>query len=515
MDHYLGEFKLLNMICSDDEKDSYIAHHVVSNTPYIVQVIKKEGVAKDQNSVEVIENLITVHEKKTLESTSFSASKLNGYNLVSFYDYINSCSECLDPIELVNLLAQMATLLDRYYLDQKSLPFGLYLDNCFIDETKKVVLIQHSDPMISSFRSLLNQGSKLEDVSMIAFGKIAYFLMTKQWPEGYFPLPTEVNLKLGKKWDDLIKGCLHHRPELRIGSFSEVLERLEALKDQVLKPVLNPTHLERPEFDLNPAHVFQQELALTKYSPEEKVFEPIEPLLNEMVLIPEGDYLRGSSTGARDEMPKHKIHLSAFALDIHPVTNEQFIRFLEAMGGEKDAQNNDMIKLKDSRIKKVASKFMIETGYHQHPVVGISWYGAQAYAKWVGKRLPTEAEWEIAASSLQERIYPTGESLEKGMAHFFASDTVPVMSFPPSPLGLYDMAGNVYEWCQDWYSYDYYETSKQEPINPLGPHQGVYRVLRGGCWKSLKEDLRVSHRHRNNPFAVNSTYGFRCAADVS
>ena len=142
-------------------------------------------------------------------------------------------------------------------------------------------------------------------------------------------------------------------------------------------------------------------------------------------------------------------------------------------------------------------------------------YGAVAYAKWIGKRLPYEAEWEvIAQGNLPGIAYPTGENIERSQANYFSADTTAAMSYPPNAYGIYDIAGNVYEWCQDWYDYNYYETSLQEPENPRGPIQGVYRVLRGGCWKSLKEDLRCSHRHRNNPGTMNRTYGFRCATDV-
>ncbi len=234
-----------------------------------------------------------------------------------------------------------------------------------------------------------------------------------------------------------------------------------------------------------------------------------------MKVIEGGTFLRGSLEGSRDETPSHKVILNPYAIDIHPVSNEQFILFLEAMGGEKDNDNHDIIRLKDSRIKKVGGRLIVEAGYLQHPVVGVSWYGALAYAKWIGKRLPTEAEWEVAAYGGSYQIYPTGLKIDKTEANFFSSDTMPVMTYQPNLYGLYDMAGNVYEWCQDWYGYDYYETVVHEPFDPKGPLQGVYRVLRGGCWKSLKEDLRCAHRHRNNPGISNSTYGFRCAADVS
>lgn len=281
------------------------------------------------------------------------------------------------------------------------------------------------------------------------------------------------------------------------------------------KPNLQISQLERPQTDLDPGAIFQVHSSVKTYNPERKDVSDVKPILTEMVIITGGTFYRGSQEGNRDEMPKHQVTLATFAIDIHPITNEQFVRFLEVMGGEKDSNHNDIIRLRDSRIKRSGGKLSIESGYTKHPVVGVTWYGAVAYAKWIGKRLPTEAEWETAARGKQENaFYPTGDDIEKTQANFFSSDTIAVMSYAPNNYGLYDMAGNIYEWCYDWYGYNYYEISTQEPENPQGPLQGVYRVLRGGCWKSLKEDLRCSKRHRNNPGTVNSTYGFRCAAGV-
>jgi formylglycine-generating enzyme required for sulfatase activity len=282
-----------------------------------------------------------------------------------------------------------------------------------------------------------------------------------------------------------------------------------------LRPIIHGPTLERPNTDIDPAAIFHVDTSVKNYVPELKEVANIQPLRTDMAVVRGGSFFRGSVDGNRDEMPRHLVTLSSFAIDIHPVTNEQFVRFLEVMGGEKDSNHNDIIRLRDSRVKRSGGRLSIESGYAKHPVVGVTWYGAIAYAKWVGKRLPTEAEWEIAARGGKENaLYPTGDDIEKSQANFFSSDTTSVMSYAPNAIGLYDMAGNVYEWCQDWYGYNYYETSIQEPENPQGPLQGVYRVLRGGCWKSLKEDLRCSRRHRNNPGTVNGTYGFRCAADV-
>jgi formylglycine-generating enzyme required for sulfatase activity len=388
-------------------------------------------------------------------------------------------------------------------------------------------------------------------------------------PEGIFEMPS-FSSRYRYQWDQLLEKCLQSLPAKRVNFLGELLKEIcqdskpqvtkvqglsldesitlaneiispiEEVKNEnqeklasasfevieepklvqeeavsTLRPILQNPLLERPQTDPDPAAIFQVNSAVKVYNPERKDVTNIKPILTDMIVIEGGSFYRGSQDGSRDEMPRHQITLISFALDIHPVTNEQFVRFLEVMGGEKDSNHNDIIRLRDSRIKRSGGKLSIESGYAKHPVVGVTWYGAVAYAKWIGKRLPTEAEWEIASRGGQESaLYPTGQEIEKTQANFFSSDTTTVMSYAPNGFGLYDMAGNVYEWCHDWYGYNYYELSLQEPDNPQGPLQGVYRVLRGGCWKSLKEDLRCSRRHRNNPGTVNGTYGFRCATDV-
>ncbi len=362
-----------------------------------------------------------------------------------------------------------------------------------------------------------------ERADIYSLGVLMYYMLMHNLPQGYFPPPSQLKTSLQRNWDKAIRESMHPDPTLRLKSVRDVLlilnngaAQASTHKPQSLKPIIKPQELIRPTFEADPGAIFQTETTVARYVPKHVEQKQIDPIPTEMIVIPEGTYYRGSNNGGRDEMPRHAIRLESFAIDIHPVTNDQFVCFLEAMGGEKDGNNNDIIRLRDSRIKRAGGKLLIESGYTRHPVVGVTWYGAVAYAKWVGKRLPTEAEWEVAATGgSEDYVFPTGLSIERSQANYFSSDTTSVMSYPPQGFGLYDMAGNVYEWCHDWYEYHYYDTSVQEPDNPKGPHQGVYRILKGGCWKSLKEDLRCAHRHRNNPGTMTGTYGFRCAADVS
>ena len=333
-------------------------------------------------------------------------------------------------------------------------------------------------------------------------------------------------------WMPLLEACLQITPSLRPTNLALFIKNCTRKKEEIKQTTSQNQHdvtamaaaAHTPILhkivadDLRQCDVRQPEREMylvREFQPEKQDKRGIEPLRSEMVRVPGGLYFRGSIHGCRDEMPRHQVKVPSFYMDVHPVTNEQFVRFLDFLGSEKDSHNQDIIRLRDSRIKKSAGRFSIERGYGKHPAVGVTWYGALAYAAWIGKRLPTEAEWEVACmGGLESPLYLTGEDIEKSQANFFSSDTTPVMSYPPNGYELFDMAGNVYEWCHDWYEYNYYDYSSQEPENPKGPIQGVYRVLRGGCWKSLKEDLRCAKRHRNNPGAANGTYGFRCAQNV-
>ncbi|MBU6383681.1 MAG: SUMF1/EgtB/PvdO family nonheme iron enzyme [Verrucomicrobia bacterium] len=497
----------------------------------------------------------TMNLERYLELKGKGLTEEDLYHLLSqvasALDYAHESNVLHGALKLTNLLVAPAEDGVRLLLTDFGLTRLIGEKICLIRLVERLAKTFPHPQFLHAFAFLspeqkMGEGEISSKVDAYAFGILAYFMLIRKMPEGCFDLPSRLQPDFTHNWDLLISRCLqtnpHVRPQKLVGAMREYLlaprsilkEMLhlseapavdsgqqmafaleETLPQETPKPILKPKEIARPEFEPDPGAIFQRETQVSHYTPTKVETQEIEPMLTEMVVIPGGHYVRGSSEGARDEMPRHKVNLASFALDIHPVTNEQFVRFLQAMGGEKDHNNNDIIRLRDSRVKRSAGKLIIESGYGKHPVVGVTWYGAVAYAKWIGKRLPTEAEWEAAAAAGRETIYPSGIDIERSQANFFSSDTTSVMSYPPNPFGLYDMAGNVYEWCQDWYAYNYYDASSVEPDNPLGPPQGVYRVLRGGCWKSLKEDLRCSHRHRNNPGAVNGTYGFRCAADVS
>lgn len=230
------------------------------------------------------------------------------------------------------------------------------------------------------------------------------------------------------------------------------------------------------------------------------------------VYIPAGEFIMGSSDGDDHEKPPHKVILDDFWIDQTPVTNAMFTRFLGERGNQAE-DRADWYYPEFGRIKQVKGVWRVEDNFEQHPVVSVSWYGAHAYAQWVGAKLPTEAQWEKAARGTDRRNYPWGNTKpDSTLANYNQNvgTTTPVGSYPAgsSPYRLLDLAGNAWEWCADWYGGDYY--AKSPPRNPQGPASGKGHVVRGGSWFNKGGYLRAAFRDRFNPIDCVVVLGFRC-----
>lgn len=294
-----------------------------------------------------------------------------------------------------------------------------------------------------------------------------------------------------------------------------------------------------------------------------------------MVHILGGEFNMGDSNGVgySDELPVHAVQISGFCMDIYETTNEQYCEFLNSAYslGQIEVTGDVVLKAPagepycdtvaydpESRINWDGSTFTVTAGKEDHPMVEVSWYGAVAYANWRsvqdgrapcydlstwecdysagGYRLPCEAEWEYAARGRDYNpylIFPWGNTLDGSKANYWSSgDPFEVGPYPyTSPVGyfdgnqtpagtdmvngygLYDMAGNVWEWCNDWYDANYYANSPYR--NPSGPSSGKYRVLRGGSWNLTYDFLfvRCAFRGGFEPEIRNSSEGFRLILD--
>ncbi len=212
-----------------------------------------------------------------------------------------------------------------------------------------------------------------------------------------------------------------------------------------------------------------------------------------MVHVAAGPFEMGSDRGFTNERPEHRVDLEGFYLDLNEVTNQQWNAYAAFLGIAPKSEAND------------------------HPVTNVSWTEAQEYCRWAGLRLPTEAEWEKGARGTDGRTYPWGETIDGSHANYvdsgdsFDNNTTPVGLFPEgrSPYGALDMAGNVWEWAEDWFDENYYASSPAR--NPSGPSGGIGRVLRGGSWLNLPLSLRSSHRGGRDPADRTNFIGFRCA----
>lgn len=231
-----------------------------------------------------------------------------------------------------------------------------------------------------------------------------------------------------------------------------------------------------------------------------------------MALVPGGPFHRGvNDPRGPDEGPERTLRLRDYFLDIHEVSNARFAEFVEATGYVTEAER-DPAAVRSWR--RPGADGLAPSA--AHPVVHATWEDAHAYCAWRGRRLPTEAEWEKAARGGDDRQWPWGGTLDATRANGWGDadpypTTSPVGAFPAgaSPYGVLDLAGNVWEWCADWYDPDAYIIAAQR--DPQGPSTGKLRVARGGSWTNPITVLRTSNRHAVHPSDSGPNLGFRCA----
>ncbi len=242
-----------------------------------------------------------------------------------------------------------------------------------------------------------------------------------------------------------------------------------------------------------------------------------------MVLIPEGRFQMGSKNGEFDEKPVHTVHVDAFYIDKYEVTNAQYKKFVDA--NPQWRKHRIPRAYHNGGYLSDWNQNEYPIGKGEHPVTYVSWYAAMAYAQWAGKRLPTEAEWEKAArGGVVGQRYPWGNSIDSDKANYGTYRTTRVGSYPANNYGLYDMAGNVREWCLDAYQGGFYKSSHRR--NPLAggtlteivtrfTSQKDSRVLRGGSWSSPAQGMRVADRLGYTPTYAYPYVGFRCAKSAT
>lgn len=248
---------------------------------------------------------------------------------------------------------------------------------------------------------------------------------------------------------------------------------------------------------------------------------PLRKTFSEMAFIEGGAFSIGCvnlpNQCQKDNIGNKQVSVSDFYMDTHEVTNEQFAAFLADYGSERvksgEYRNEKMIAEHKFGLKKSRGYWSAQKGYEEHPVVNVSWFGANEYAKFYDLRLPTETEWEYAArGGLNSRKldYAGADLAENTSWHRnnAGGRTHEVGQKIPNELNLYDLSGNIQEWTNDWYDKDYYK--RIEILNPQGPLKGEGRVLRGGSWFQDEEYGKVAVRNHVPPNYAKAFIGFRC-----
>lgn len=278
--------------------------------------------------------------------------------------------------------------------------------------------------------------------------------------------------------------------------------------------------------------------------------DALAPLVSELVPVPGGTFEMGTSLEeirqavdecvadggtceiafGEDSFPPHQVTVNAFQIETNEVTYEQYMAFLNSMGPRSHLNGCDgqlcLATLNETDVSNVtfdSANYRVRPEINQFPVAAVTWYGAKAYCEAIGRRLPTEAEWERAARGGEGRRFPWGNNLDTSLAKTNRPEVAPELRgaveiglYPGggSPYGAFDMAGNVAEWVSDWYSATWYNQPEASGLDRGGPPAGTERAIRGGSWDTPPFFARTMHRQSLAPDQQRIWLGFRCAADA-
>jgi formylglycine-generating enzyme len=341
-----------------------------------------------------------------------------------------------------------------------------------------------------------------------------------------------------------------------------------AIMKQAMQTRRDNDRLEQPSFATEDrrsccAPPLSQISKATEIKAQDVVVAPAKPSPNTMVSLPGGTFLMGTDYPhgfpADGEGPVRPVSLSAFAIDIYPVTNRDFAEFVAATRYRTEAEQFGWsfvfwMHIPEERFAAVVEDTVAQAPWWckvagaswdrpegpgssiearmDHPVVHVSWNDAQAYARWTSKSLPTEAQWEHAArGGLEQKLFAWGDDLtpegkhlsnvwqgrfpQEDTAEDGYSGTCPVDAFPPNGYGIYSITGNVWEWCADW---SHLPSGRNLVHDPTGSQNGQAKVMKGGsflCHASYCNRYRVAARTSNTPDSSASNIGFRCARNAT
>ncbi|MFT4551678.1 MAG: sulfatase activating formylglycine-generating enzyme [Chlamydiales bacterium] len=404
---------------------------------------------------------------------------------------------CVSDFQPYGLIDESAVL--AYYYHRKKV--GEDVSEHLSDKSLREALTSIYRPFDYRAPEIRNQTMPSAQSDIFSIGVMIYEMLTGEIPCGKFPSLSKRRFDISPFWDEVVHKCLQYSADKRYTSARELLDELQNNFDERLGEEDTVDVVKIPIRQPAGGKVREGRDSLTPPG---------------MVYIPAGSFFVGSAECGEDALPQHECSTLGFYIDRVPVTNGLFARFVQETGYVTEAEEGEGAPLWGDGQWKVLPgiSWRSPTGqtlppdFDLHPVTQVTYADTLAYAEWLGRRLPTEKEWEYAARGGQKDIhYPWGNTITRSNANFSGDSTTPVMQYQANGYGLYDIAGNVWEWSSSWY--------EAYPGNSVeNPHFGEkYKVVRGGAWMYDAFHCMVSYRNANQAENCYPTLGFRTAYD--